>query len=671
MHSFHSLRFALLILIINVGACSKAPSGDPAVQVPPGEPQFVGSAVCANCHEGAYEDWLGSHHDLAMQEASDSTVLGDFEDASFDYFDTVTRFVRLGEDYVVQTQDADGDVRDFRISYTFGAEPLQQYLVEFDNGHLQALPFAWDTRDAADGGQRWFHLYPDEYIGPDDELFWTGAQQNWNYMCAECHSTDVQLNYDLAADTFATTWSEINVGCEACHGPGSNHVALAQAGALPGDGALPVDLDDRDGVAWRMNLDTGIAERRPMAMQSPQQPEACGRCHARRGLITAEYEYGQPLSDTHRVALLTEPLYYPDGQIRDEVFVYGSFLQSRMYQAGVTCSDCHNPHSLQLHTGPEPDLVCAQCHLPDRFAVSEHSGHDDGMVACVDCHMPATRYMVVDPRRDHSLRIPRPDLSLETGAPNACTMCHSDRDDDWAAAAAKEWWGEPDAPAMVESGIRRATQLATLEAPLPPDAVAAVERGLRDPDPLVRMAAARAAPGLPPEVVLQQTLPLLEDDVLSVRLEAVQALAPARDYLPPSVAGAFASAADEYRASQLAVASRPQAHGALAEFEGRLGNIEQALAHADQAVSMDPDMALVRHSRGLLLVRANRHEEALDDLRLASQLAPNVARFSYVYAVALNSLGDPEAARAVLEESASRHPEDPDIAAFLEMLRAD
>jgi tetratricopeptide (TPR) repeat protein len=224
---------------------------------------------------------------------------------------------------------------------------------------------------------------------------------------------------------------------------------------------------------------------------------------------------------------------------------------------------------------------------------------------------------------------------------------------------------------MPESGIRRATALVNLTGPFPEQQQVAVERGLRDADPLVRMAAAQVAPGLPPDRILQQLAPLLMDDVRSVRLAAVQSLAPARDYLPASSVAAFDRAADEYRAAQLAVASRPQAHGALAEFESRLGDIEAALAHADQAVAMAPEMALLRHSRGLLLVRADRHDEALAELRAATELAPEVARFSYVYAVALNSLGQPDAALEVLEQARVQHPDDPDIAAFFDMLSAD
>jgi len=663
------VRPSLLGGLLLLCACGKAPAPEAPLSIP-AEAEFAGSAACASCHQDNYADWTGSHHDLAMQVADETTVIGDFDGVRFDYFGTVTEFRRDGDTFVVRTQGDDGELTDFPVSYTFGVTPLQQYLVEFPNGHLQPLPFAWDSRATAEGGQRWYHLYPDEYIGPEDPLFWTGREQNWNFMCAECHSTDVNLNYDANTDHYATTWSEINVGCEACHGPGSVHIAMVEAGA--GDGGLVVDLDDRGGAVWEMNLDTGIAERSRLAMRPPQQPESCGRCHARRAVISDDYEYGKPLAHTHRPALIREPLYFSDGQIRDEVYVYGSFLQSRMYQAGVSCSDCHNPHSLELKTGPDEDLVCAQCHLPSKFAATEHHGHEAGQVRCVDCHMPESVYMVVDPRRDHSLRIPRPDLSLVSDAPNACTMCHDDRDDAWAADAAFAWWGEPAAPRFAPPGIVRASALAALSPPLQADEPAFVERSLSDPDPLVRKAALQAAAGLQPESVLQLAAPLLDDDVRGVRIEAAALLAPLSTYLPQAQAASFASAADEFRASQQAIASRPQAHAALAEFEASLGNIEQALVHSDKAVSMAPDMALVRHSRGLLLIRAERRDEALIEIRTAAELEPEVARFVYVYAVALNSLGDPDEALRVLEQAkATNHPDDPDINNFLELLRAN
>jgi hypothetical protein len=663
------VRFALLSSALLLGACGEAP----LPQAPPAIPtsaEFVGGTECKTCHESQFSDWSGSHHDLAMQHADESTVLGDFGDVSFEYFGTVSRFLRDGERFIVRTQDDKGELADYEVAYTYGVTPLQQYLVEFPNGHVQPLPFAWDARAADAGGQRWYHLYPDEYIGPDDELFWTGRRQNWNFMCAECHSTNVALNYDVASDSYGTTWSEINVSCEACHGPGSVHVAMVEAGV--GNGGLVVDLDDRNGATWQMNLDTGIAQRSRLAMSAPQQPESCGRCHARRGPISEDYEYGEPLAHTHRPALVSEPLYFADGQIRDEVYVYGSFLQSRMYQAGVTCSDCHNPHSLELHTGPDPDLVCAQCHLPSTFAVTGHHGHEAGQVPCVDCHMPERTYMVVDPRRDHSLRIPRPDLSLVSDVPNACTTCHTDRDNAWAAAAALEWWGEPKGLRSSPPGIVRASAMASMTPPLQGDEPAFVERSLSDADPLVRMAALQAAVGLPPESQLQLAAPLLDDDVRIVRIEAASLLAPLSSYLQPAQSVQFAAAADEFREAQYAVGSRPEAHAALAEFEAGLGNIDQALVHSDQALRMAPELALIRHSRGLLLVRASRHDEALPELRAAAELAPESARFVYVYAVALNSLGEPEEALRVLEEAqATLHPDDPEINNFLQLLRAN
>ncbi|NIL94409.1 MAG: ammonia-forming cytochrome c nitrite reductase subunit c552 [Woeseiaceae bacterium] len=661
-------RLPVLGCLLGLAACGEAP--DPRVSKP-SEPEFVGSLACKSCHVTEFEGWRDSHHDLAMQPANASTVLGDFDDAGFEYFGTASRFYRDGERFLVRTQDAVGEDREFEIRYTYGIEPLQQYLVVFDNGHVQPLPFAWDARAPEEGGQRWYHLYPDEYIGPGDPLHWTGRQQNWNYMCAECHSTNLQLNYDLASDAFATTWSEINVGCEACHGPASLHVAAAQDEDTSDDAGLVMAFNDRDGVSWRMNAETGIAERNPFAMRLPSEPEACGRCHSRRGQITEDYEYGQPLSHTHRLALLTEPLYYADGQIRDEVYVYGSFVQSKMYQAGVTCSDCHNPHSAEFHAGDDLDAVCAQCHLPQKFADTSHHGHETVQVACVDCHMPSRVYMGVDARRDHSLRVPRPDLSVASGVPNACTMCHKDRDDAWAAQAARMWWGEPAATSDALPGIVRASLLAQLVPPLSPDEAAALRQGFVDPDPLVRHGALQAAVNFPPELLLEVVPQLLSDDVRSVRIDAASLLAQLRDYLPQQAAVAFAAAADEYRAAQHAIASQAVAHVALAEFESQLGDLELALQHADRAVAMEPGNPLARHSRGLLLVRLDRHDDALGELRAAARLAPGNARFAYVYAVALNSLGQPDEALRVLEEAAANHPEDPDIAAFLELLRAD
>ncbi len=693
---------------------------------------FVGSDSCETCHEREHAEWLGSHHELAMQVANADTVLGDFDDVTFEYFGEKTRFFRRADDFLVETDDASGERREFRIAYTFGVEPLQQYLIEFPGGRLQTLAFSWDSRSAADGGQRWFHVYPDEYIAPDDILHWTGLQQNWNYMCAECHSTNLQMGYDPSTQTFDTTWSEINVGCEGCHGPGAEHVQKAAAGGTSGDSGLEVDLDDRGRATWVMNPATGIAERSEARVQPQQQPEACGRCHSRRGIIAAKYEYGEPLAHTHMPALLEEGLYFSDGQILDEVYVYGSFLQSRMYQAGVTCSDCHNPHNAKLHTGDNPSDACAQCHLPTTFAEAEHAGHTPSQAACVDCHMASRTYMVVDDRRDHSFRIPRPDLTESVGTPNACATCHADRDAAWAAAAVAAWRG-PDAPPRREHfaiaidasrhgfandglldvianseypGIARATALAELAQPFGSREFRTLEAQLASPDPLLRVAALRQLQSLPAE--LRMRLPgarLLADPVRGVRIEAASSYAGMLDLLPLEEARAWPQAEADFKAAYESLANRPEALVALATFELANQRIEPAISFYEQALRIEPravtaranladvlrrtgqearaeellisgleldqDSAALRHALGLSLVRSGRPEDALAELRRAATLAPDNPRFVYVLGIALNSMGEQDEALSVLQAAYEQFSGDFDIAMALATMRRD
>jgi tetratricopeptide (TPR) repeat protein len=656
-----------------------------------------------------------------MEVADETSVLGDFDAAEFAYFGSTTTFRKDGGRFIVVTESDDGTVEEFPVAYTFGVFPLQQYLVSAPGGRLQALPFTWDSRPRAEGGGRWYHLYPDEPVLPGDPLHWAGRSQNWNYMCAECHSTDLEVNYDPSTDSFDTTWAEIDVACEACHGPGSLHLQQAATGDFAEAGGFPVDLDDHGDAVWVMNPDSGIAGLSRLPMRPQQQPEACGRCHARRGVIAADYEYGLPLEDTHRVALLDDGLYYADGQINDEVYVYGSFVQSRMYRAGVTCSDCHDPHSQQLLTGvDEPDRVCAQCHLGARFDDDSHHRHGDADVGCVDCHMTAKVYMGVDARRDHSFRVPRPDLSAATGAPNACNACHADRTVDWAVDAAREWWGDMAASrphfatalhegrggyanrelaAVADNrefpGIARGTALTLLSAPLGRAEAATVEIALADADPLVRRGALQALSLLPPERWPGEALALLEDPVRSVRVEAARLMAPVREHLRQAQAAAFERAAGEYREAQRAILSQPEAHALLGDFEVSLGNLPEALEHFRMALAMEPagaatrinyadalrragdeaeatrilregigsqpESGLLRHALGLSLVRSQRPEDGLEQLLEAVRLEPGNSRYAYVAAIALNSMGRPDDALRSLGDARRQFPNDFDI----------
>jgi len=684
---------------------------------------FVGSTVCADCHAKAAESWRGSHHDLAMAEATDETVLGDFNDREVTFNGVTSRFYRKGKQFFVHTDGADGKPGEYRISYTFGWHPLQQYLVEFPQGRLQSLGIAWDSRSETQGGQRWFHLYPGENMDYRHPQHWTSRDQTWNYQCAECHSTNLQKNYDLSSDAYHTTWSEIDVACEACHGPGSEHLDWAKQAAQDpakrnaADKHLAVDLSDRDGGLWEVDGETG-KPRRSKQRTSHTQIEMCARCHSRRGTIWPEYVDGKPFGDGHRLALLEENLYFPDGQIKDEVYVYGSFLQSRMYQAGVTCSDCHDAHSLKLRA--EGNSLCTRCHQSKQYDRPEHHHHESNTpgAACTACHMPQRTYMVVDERADHSLRIPRPDLSGALGVPNACNGCHAEQTSSWAAQAVAAWYPNSEhrkphfgetlyaasvdaakaAPALLslaadssQPGIARATALDRL-APLAQEAHRfTLTRLLADGDPLVRAAAVRFLAAFDITTRVDLGWPLLEDRVRSVRLEAASLLAELMPHrLPDKFREQLSAAIREYTQSQLTNAERPASHlnlGLLAVAMGEYPGAEQAYRTAlrldavfvpgyvnladllrrqgrdgegesllDAGIQAVGEHADLSHAMGLVLVRQQRLKDALPYLRKASMLAPDRPRYAYVYAVALQGIGDRPQALKTLADVNDRHP---------------
>lgn len=663
------------------------------------EASYVGSENCAECHAQEAELWRGSHHDLAMQEARPSTVLGDFENVSYRRGGVTATFSRRDDRLHVRTQGDDGEVHEYEIAYTFGVDPLQQYLVPLPGGRLQAFRLAWDARPAERGGQRWFDLYADAEIEPGDPLHWTGRDQNWNFMCAECHSTHLRKGYDPDTDSYRTTWAELDVACEACHGPGSEHVAWAatgQDGGGPAHLGLTVRLRDAEEAEWTMDPATGIA-RRGRQRASRAQLHVCSRCHARRSVLSEEYRHGEPLLDTHRPSLLEEGLYFPDGQIRDEVYVWGSFLQSRMYHQGVTCSDCHDPHSLAVRG--EGNGQCSGCHLPERFDTVEHHHHPPGSAGalCVECHMPPRTYMLIDRRRDHSFRVPRPELSLELGSPDPCASCHADRDASWAAARLAEWRGSrpsgtnghfgevlqaaregrPEArfglAALLadgaQPGIVRATAALHLGGLADRDGLAVLAQALDDSDPLVRLGALGGLEPVAPRTRWELAFPRLRDPLLAVRVEAARLLAGTpRELLTRADRDALDAAIGEYRRTQLVNAERPEAWmnlGVLNLSLGRLDEAERAYGKAllldpgfvpalinladlrrlqarddegevllRRAVSERPESAEARHALGLLLVRQDRLAEAVAELRRAAELAPDNERYGEVYALA-------------------------------------
>ncbi|MDI4237317.1 multiheme c-type cytochrome [Bradyrhizobium sp. Arg237L] len=689
---------------------------------------FVGSEACAGCHQAEAALWKESQHKHAMQHATVASVFGNFDDASFDYFGVHSRFFKKDNKFFVETDGPDGKLASFDVKYTFGIDPLQQYLIEFPDGRLQALSIAWDSRPKDKGGQRWFHLYPNEEIKHDDVLHWTKLNQNWNFMCAECHSTGVRKNYDAAEDRFRTTWTEISVGCEACHSKGSRHVDWAHSQRSwfgkdddPRKG-LAVLLNERDGITWHPDPKTGNPQRSIAPAVTRREVETCGLCHARRGEFSEDWVPGQPLSDTHAVSLLAAGLYHADGQMLDEVYNYGPFKQSKMFAAGVTCSDCHEPHAAKLRA--PGDGVCLQCHAADKYEVASHHRHEGVTlaVACASCHMPVSTYMVVDKRHDHSLRIPRPDLSVKLGTPNACNNCHGDKSAQWAADAIERWHGpvrkgfqnyaeafqaswtdRADAATLLAvvaasptaPSIARASALSELHSRVSPANIELARKGLADPDPMVRVAALDMLDGLPGERIWPLVSPLLADPSRGVRIRAVSILAAVPTVAqPPADRAAFERATAEFIAAQRLNADRPEARSTLGNFYARRGLAADAESEYKAALRLSPQYAPaainladlyrqlgrdgdgesvlrtaitssredagLHHALGLNLTREKRPNDALGEFRTASELEPDRSRYAYVYAVALHSSGRIGESIEVLKANLARHPDDRD-----------
>ncbi|MCW8278871.1 tetratricopeptide repeat protein [Pseudomonas sp. PCH199] len=698
-----------------------APAGTPVAQTTQPKPvaalpemapatvpaKMVDEQQCQACHNTQVKDWQGSHHQLAMQEATAETMLGDFNNVTFKAQKETTRFSRKDDGFWVNTPGIDGKNADFKVAYTFGIAPLQQYLIAVGDGRLQALGVAWDTEK-----HRWFHLYPGQGVTFKDPLHWSKPSQNANFMCVECHTTGYKRNFDAAKNTFDSQWNSLGVGCQACHGPASNHLEWTAKKTDLIHAGFAVDLKDKNATV---------------------EIETCARCHSRRAPLGDGYTVGKRLMDDYLPSTLTRELYALDGKIKDEVFEHGSFAQSKMFDKGVRCSNCHNPHSTQLKA--PGNGVCLQCHntagktpvegvdgkglQAKNYDSIEHTRHTMGQPGsqCVDCHMPGKLYMGNDLRHDHSFSIPNPERAKKLGTPDACLTCHQGKAGDNAGKKVTEQFklwntanaGTPQAPRYDESlwlirngqpgaaqalfeqlqrsnlpAIERATLLTELPSYPSDQALKLATKDLSNPAPQVRESAVRALSAfLPPAERAPLLTPLLSDPVKAVRIAAARdLLGVARDGLG-NAQGSWNSAIAEYEAVQKSLAERAEANLNLAmlyQASGRSGEVEsqlrtslqrdpdfypalvtlvqwleangrnqEAQALLAQSLKEHPDAALLQHTQGLSLVRAGKSEQAMPFLRKAAQLEPQTAQYGYVLAVALHDSGKVDAACQELE----------------------
>jgi len=633
------------------------------------ENHFIGSKACASCHKGAYEKWQNSHHDLAMAVASDEMVRGDFNDATyFDKYSGVTsRFFREGEKFLVETERGDGDVERFEITHTFGVYPLQQYLIPFEGGRLQCLNIAWDDKTKV-----WYRLPPYEVNGSSDWLHWTKGGQNWNGMCAECHSTTLKKNYDKKSNSYSTHWSEINVGCEACHGPASKHRDWAEKPAM--------------GRPTLKNAGLAVTTR---DLPAKNMVGLCAPCHSRRFQLGDNDHSEGELLDKLVPSLLDEGLYYPDGQILDEVYVYGSFTQSRMYQNGVKCSDCHDPHSITLHA--EKNALCLQCHRKDEYDTETHHFHketyqgkpSDGHL-CVKCHMPGRHYMGIDYRPDHSIRIPRPDLSQQLATPNSCstTDCHGDKPIDWVVDSYTKWYGAKRKPHYGEvffkarkrtlenseelqnlasdtllPAIVRATALSLLRNYPGPETLNTFIGALQDTDALIRYTVLRNLSQLPNERLVALVAPKLYDPVKAVRIEAASVLAKVPlEELRPADRELQQHSVEEYRHAMLYNSDfAPQRYnlGNLAQTQG---DVETAKNFFREAIAIDTLFYPAKVNLAMQLNREGQNQEAEKLLEEVVSEHPDLYEISYSLGLLQAELGDYKGAAVSLGHAADGMP---------------
>ncbi|MEH6453328.1 MAG: ammonia-forming cytochrome c nitrite reductase subunit c552, partial [Psychromonas sp.] len=680
---------------------------------------YVGNESCNDCHQTEVENWKQSHHANSMLAATDKSVLGDFNNARYESKDGWTVFNKDKDGYYIETGQTGETGKRYAVPYVFAYKPLQQILVDIGKGRLQAYAVAWDSRDKNEGGQRWYNLYEETHT-PDSPFNWKGQFNNWNARCAECHSTDLKRGYNVEKDTYKTTFSEVNVSCEACHGPAEKHINLSeqQQKSLPNSGFERKQVKKANWVYQDGKSNAALWESEPISIDHGQ-PDQCASCHSRRLSLTDANDPGD-FSEHYIPRLALPELYHIDGQILDEVYVYGSFSQSKMAAAGVTCSNCHDAHSGKVLT--LDNNLCSQCHMPTEFDTPEHTLHESGSegALCIDCHMPSNRYMGVDDRRDHAYRIPNPWVSEKLGTPDVCLDCHEDKDSKWSQQqleskkqkvfgnyddigsalllnAQNPVQGQANIAKLVldetQPPMRRAVLLGHLDMSKMEN-MQILNEAANSSESLVKLGVISVLERSSQQLQLQVGFGVLYDENKNVRLQAIKLLAPAfRRQLPEKaqkpMQDALLEAVTTYQKQQDLLSAQI----ALADLAYKVGDLEQAQLQYLNAVRIQPSFlpsklnlasvyretnqldkarvlleeilvvepkhAMALHNLGLVYVVKRDWDRALTALLKAKQLQPDNARFSFVYVLGLEASGDIEGAMQQIDLLEIRTPGDP------------
>jgi len=620
-------------------ACLCAAGCRPASSPPNG---YVGPGSCRECHADAYALWTKSHHGLAERPLRPELDQAAFvPPRAFLHGSQTTKVEATNGSYFITSLGLSGRPETHRVERVLGSDPLRQFLTAAPGGRWQTLEAAYDPNR-----KEWFDVFGSEDRQPGEWGHWTGRGMNWNSMCAACHNTRLQKNYDAATDSYHTTMKEGSVSCEACHGPLQAHV------------------DWQRQPRNRGRLDPTMPQRTPAQIM-----DMCAACHARRADLTGDFKPGDAFFDHYDLTIVDHSeLFYPDGQIHDEDYEFTAFLGSKMHQAGVTCLDCH-PRSLHMPR-PQGNGVCLRCHATgERHAPliqpEAHSHHAAGGAGdeCIGCHMPVTVYMQRHPRHDHGFTIPDPLLTKKTGIPNACNRCHKDKDADWSLAAVEQWYGaKMERPARLRAEWLALARQGDVSARGPLLAILndetnaywqAVAAGLLDqwagdpavrdglakalthPHPLVRATAVRSLEPLAEETgstLAGEFRKLLADPSRNVRLAAAWALRAELDTNSPP--GRELLHFLDFNADQ------PSGQMQQGAFYFARGDLAAALEHFQRAAAWDTNSAPLHREFAVALSAANRPAEAIEQLTAACRLAPREASYDYELGLAYNEAGD-------------------------------
>jgi len=653
---------------------------------------------CASCHTEEVEQWSRSQHAVAMAPTGKDSVAGDFSNAIYQDNQLEVKFSRKGDDYLIRVEEA-GTTREWQVQYTFGVYPLQQYLIDIGSGRLQAFNIAWDTREKSAGGQRWFRLDAAGENQPGGAMHWTGIYQNWNSQCADCHSTGLKRNYNNDSDSYQTKWQHVAVSCTACHESAEQHAETQRSGKNHAAGLELAAMG-----AWLVS-EGKRPPRHQRPLSSTTQVSTCGSCHSLRTSLLDQT--GGQIHDEFSLTRLNQPLYFSDGRVREEVFVLGSFEQSKMFQAGVVCSDCHNPHSGELKT--EGNAVCAQCHNAGDFDTPAHHRHPEGSAGakCVNCHMPERTFMKIDARREHSFMVPRPDVSKASGSPDVCLDCHTDRNRDWSIETVEGWapglyqsdsWHHAQQQSMSEMvdyltdddqpALRRATLLEQHGEALSDSRLSLIKELLKSEHAVIRESGYRVLRHVAVDSVRDLVKVGLDDPKLAVRITAFEALVRLGVTLDSE---RWERARDEYEqflnvqsdlpSGRVLKAQYLLANGLVYKAEKELdialekdrgyvpaaiqltgilrsgGRNLEAIRVIDETLASSPDEAPLIHLRGLINLKLEDYPAALANLEQAARLEPGQWLFGYRYAVALFQLGHKERAREVTQSLLKSFPD--------------